>query len=158
MQFPHTLNRTQLPLFDAFIASTVTPLLNENGELPWQDDDAQAFSELSLRGAAGNCLNLLAPILRQLSENHDERWLTLIAPPSSLTQTWLREAGLNRERILVLQPRGEQSALELAQHALKLGRSHTVVSWLHPLERQARQQLEQAARLGQAQSLNISLG
>ena len=158
MQFPHTLNRTQLPLFDAFIASTVTPLLNENGELPWQDDDAQAFSELSLRGAAGNCLNLLAPILRQLSENHDERWLTLIAPPSSLTQAWLREAGLNRERILVLQPRGEQSALELAQHALKLGRSHTVVSWLHPLERQARQQLEQAARLGQAQSLNISLG
>lgn len=158
MQFPHSLNRTQLPLFDAFLASTVPPLLADSSELPWQDNETEAFSELSLRGAAGHCLNLLAPILRELSENHDERWLTLIAPPSSLTQTWLREAGLNRERILLLHPRGEQSALELAQQALKLGRSHTVVSWLHPLQRQARQQLEQAAREGKAQSLNISLG
>lgn len=158
MQFPQSVNRTQLPLFDAFLASTVTPLLADSAELPWQDDEIEAFSELSLRGAAGHCLNLLAPILRELSENHDERWLTLIAPPSSLTQTWLREAGLNRERILLLHPRGPQSALELAQQALKLGRSHTVVSWLHPLERPARQQLEQAARQGKAQSLNISLG
>jgi cell division inhibitor SulA len=158
MQFPQSLNRTQLPLFDAFLASTVPPLLADSSELPWQDNQTGAFSELSLRGAAGHCLNLLAPILRELSENHEERWLTLIAPPSSLTQAWLREAGLNRERILLLHPRGEQSALELAQQALKLGRSHTVVSWLHPLERQARQMLEQAARQGKAQSLNVSLG
>lgn len=157
MQFPHSLNRTQLPLFDAFLASTVNPLLADAGELPWQDE-TEAFSEISLRGAAGHCLNLLAPILRELSENHDERWLTLIAPPSSLTQTWLRDAGLNRERILLLHPRGTQSPLELAQQALTLGRSHTVVSWLHPLERDARQQLEHAARMGKAQSLNISLG
>jgi cell division inhibitor SulA len=158
MQFPQSLNRTQLPLFDAFLASTVPPLLADSSELPWQDNQTGAFSELSLRGAAGHCLNLLAPILRELSENHEERWLTLIAPPSSLTQAWLREAGLNRERILLLHPRGEQSPLELAQQALKLGRSHTVVSWLHPLERQARQMLEQAARQGKAQSLNVSLG
>ncbi|MDR7022716.1 SOS-induced cell division inhibitor SulA [Pseudomonas peli] len=158
MQFPQSLNRTQLPLFDAFLASTVTPLFADSAELTWPDDETEAFSELSLRGAAGHCLNLLAPILRELSDNHDERWLTLIAPPSSLTQAWLRDAGLNRERILLLHPRGTQSALELAQQALMLGRSHTVVSWLHPLERQARQQLEQAARQGKAQSLNISLG
>jgi cell division inhibitor SulA len=158
MQFPQSLNRTQLPLFDAFLVSTVPPLLADSSELPWQDNQTGTFSELSLRGPAGHCLNLLAPILRELSENHEERWLTLIAPPPSLTQTWLREAGLNRERILLLHPRGEQSALALAQQALKLGRSHTVVSWLHPLERQARQVLEHAARQGKAQSLNISLG
>ncbi len=157
MQFPQSLNRTQLPLFEAFLVSTATPLLTEVREAPWQDEP-EAFSEMSLRGAAGHCLTLLAPILRELSQNHDERWMTLIAPPASLTQTWLRDAGLNRERILLLHPRGEQNALELAQEALRLGRSHTVVSWLHPLERDARQQLELAARQGQAQSLNISLG
>ena len=157
MQFPQSLNRTQLPLFEAFLASTATPLLTKVRETPWQDEP-EAFSEMSLRGAAGHCLTLLAPILRELSQNDDERWMTLIAPPSSLTQTWLRDAGLNRERILLLHPRGAQSALELAQEALKLGRSHTVVSWLHPLERDARQQLELAARQGKAQSLNISLG
>jgi cell division inhibitor SulA len=157
MQFPQSLNRTQLPLFEGLMASAVTPLLNPVVESPWLESP-EAFSEISLRGAAGHCLNLLAPMLRELSQNNDARWLSLIAPPSSLTQAWLREAGLNRERILLLHPRGQQSALQLAQEALKLGRSHTVVSWLHPLQQHAREQLERAARQGKAQSLNISLG
>lgn len=151
MQFPQSLSRNQLPLFDAFLASTLAAV-----EEPASQE--AAFSEVSLRGAAGHCLTLLAPMLRELSEKDDERWLTLIAPPASLTQSWLRDAGLNRERILLLQPRRNQSPLQLAQEALKLGRSHTVVSWLHPLPQQARQQLEAAARTGKAQSLNISLG
>ncbi|HSX87895.1 MAG TPA: SOS-induced cell division inhibitor SulA [Pseudomonas sp.] len=157
MQFPQSLNRTQLPLFEGVLASNTVPLLNDLLDPPSQDAP-EAFSEMSLRGAAGHCLTLLAPILRELSDNNDARWLTLIAPPASLTQAWLRDAGLNRERILILHPRGEQSALELARQALALGRSHTVVSWLHPLERPARMQLEAAARQGEAQSLNISLG
>jgi cell division inhibitor SulA len=157
MQFPQSLNRTQLPLFEGLMASAVTPRLNPVMESPWLESP-EAFSEISLRGAAGHCLNLLAPMLRELSQNNDARWLSLIAPPSSLTQAWLREAGLNRERILLLHPRGQQSALQLAQEALKLGRSHTVVSWLHPLQQHAREQLERAARQGKAQSLNISLG
>ncbi|KTC62640.1 CDP-glycerol--UDP-pyrophosphoryl-N-acetylglucosaminyl-N-acetylmannosamine glycerophosphotransferase, partial [Pseudomonas fluorescens ABAC62] len=114
--------------------------------------------ELSLSGAAGSCLSLLAPILRELSEDQDARWLTLIAPPASLTQAWLRDAGLNRERILLLQPRGTQSAQQLTCEALRLGRSHTVVSWLNPLNTTAKAQLINAARNGDAQSLNIRLG
>lgn len=149
MQFPQSLSRTQLPLFDAFLASTIAVV---------EPHQETTFSEVSLRGAAGHCLTLLAPMLRELSEKDDERWLTLIAPPASLTQSWLRDAGLNRERILLLHPRSSQSALQLAQEALKLGRSHTVISWLQPLPQHARQQLEAAAQLGQAQSLNISLG
>ena len=93
-----------------------------------------------------------------MSEEQDARWLTLIAPPASLTQAWLREAGLNRERILILQPRGNQSSLQLACDALRLGRSHTVVSWLNPVSNTARQQMIRAAHAGSAQSLNIRLG
>ena len=66
----------------------------------------------------------LAPMLRELSEQQHARWLTLIAPPPSLTQSWLRDAGLNRERILLLQPNGNKSALQLTCEALRLGRSH----------------------------------
>ncbi|MNY60235.1 Cell division inhibitor SulA [compost metagenome] len=99
----------------------------------------------------------MASVLRELSEEQDARWLTLIGAPASLSPAWLRESGLNRERILLLQPRGEQSALELACEALRLGRSHTVVSWLQ-LGQKARQQLAQAARQGGAQCLNILLG
>lgn len=157
MQFPHTPQQAQLPLFEAFLAQPLAPALKEAVESSW-NNAPEVFSELSLRGAAGNCLNLLAPILRELSQDQDARWLTLIAPPSSLTQTWLRDAGLNRERILLLQPRGSQSPLQLACEALRLGRSHTVVSWLSPLSTNARQQLVSAARTGEAQSLNIRLG
>ncbi|MFU2328570.1 SOS-induced cell division inhibitor SulA [Pseudomonas sp. NFX98] len=158
MQFPHTSQQAQLPLlFEAFLAQPMAPILKEVVESPWSAEP-EVFSELSLRGAAGNCLNLLAPILRELSDDQDARWLTLIAPPASLTQTWLRDAGLNRERILILQPRGTQSAQQLTCEALRLGRSHTVVSWLNPLSTTSRQQLVSAARTGDAQSLNIRLG
>ncbi|WP_016704944.1 SOS-induced cell division inhibitor SulA [Pseudomonas chlororaphis] len=157
MQFPHTPQHAQLPLFEAFMAQPLAPILKEVVESPWSNEP-EAFSELSLRGAAGNCLSLLAPILRELSQDQDARWLTLIAPPASLTQAWLRDAGLNRERILLLHPRGTQSAQQLACEALRLGRSHTVVSWLNPLNSSARQQLISAARTGDAQSLNIRLG
>lgn len=157
MQFPHTSQQAQLPLFEAFMAQPLAPILKDVVESPWSAEP-EVFSELSLRGAAGSCLNLLAPILRELSQDQDARWLTLIAPPASLTQAWLRDAGLNRERILLLQPRGTQSAQQLTCEALRLGRSHTVVSWLNPLNASSRQQLISAARTGDAQSLNIRLG
>ncbi|MFJ3367503.1 SOS-induced cell division inhibitor SulA [Pseudomonas sp. NPDC086251] len=157
MQFPHTPQQAQLPLFEAFMVQPLAPILKDVVESPWSAEP-EVFSELSLRGAAGNCLNLLAPILRELSQDQDARWLTLIAPPASLTQAWLRDAGLNRERILLLQPRGTQSAQQLTCEALRLGRSHTVVSWLNPLNTTSRQQLISAARTGDAQSLNIRLG
>jgi cell division inhibitor SulA len=162
MQFPQTQQHAQFPLFEAFMAQPLAPILSvpmleDAIEAPW-NTEPEAFSELSLRGAAGNCLNLLAPILRELSQDKDARWLTLIAPPARVTQAWLRDAGLNRERILLLQPRGTQSAQELTREALRLGRSHTVVSWINPISSSARQQLVAAARIGDAQSLNIRLG
>jgi cell division inhibitor SulA len=162
--FPSNAPQGQLSLFEAFMVPPSKGLFPaKEPSATWtleQPDrfEPEVFSEMSLRGAAENCLNLLAPMLRELSEELDARWLTLIAPPASLTQAWLREAGLNRERILLLQPRGAQSALQLAAEALKLGRSHTVVSWLNPLNSSARQQLIGAARVGKAQSLNIRLG
>ena len=157
MQFPHTPLPAQLTLFEAFMAQPMTPAIQGVLDSPWSAEP-EVFSELSLRGAAGNCLNLLAPMLRELSEQPDDRWLTLIAPPASLTQSWLRDAGLNRERILLLQPNGNKSTLQLTCEALRLGRSHTVVSWINPLNAAARQQLIGAARTGHGQSLNIRLG
>ncbi|MFK3794861.1 MULTISPECIES: SOS-induced cell division inhibitor SulA [unclassified Pseudomonas] len=167
MQFPQTPQQhAQLPLFDAFMMPRAQlldtplrqiPVLDDIVEAPWSNEP-EVFSELSLRGAAGNCLNLLAPILRDLSEGRSDRWLTLIAPPTSVTQAWLRDAGLNRERIILMHPRGTQTALELTREALRLGRSHTVVSWVNPISGSAKQQLINAARAGDAQSLNIRLG
>ncbi|MBD9481716.1 CDP-glycerol--UDP-pyrophosphoryl-N-acetylglucosaminyl-N-acetylmannosamine glycerophosphotransferase [Pseudomonas sp. PDM14] len=156
MQFPQSLNRSQLPLFEAFLGQNMVPLLVDTLELPAWIEEPECFSEMSLSGSAGHCRLLLGPVLRELSQNQDARWLTLIAPPASLTTAWLRSVGLNLDRLLVLQPRTEQSAMELAGEALRLGRSHTVVSWLD-LQPGQRKSLSSAARLGSAQSLNIRL-
>lgn len=120
-------------------------------------DTTDTFSELALRGSHRHCRNLLASVLRELSQATEARWLTLIAPPPLVTPAWLRDARLNRERILLLHPRGEQSALSLACEALRLGRSHTVISWLQPLAPYACRLLASAAQQGGAQSLNIRL-
>jgi len=156
-QFTQTHQQVQLPLFEAFLAQPVLPGLKAT-EQARKSGRPELFSELSLRGAPEHCQSLLAPVLRELSEEQEARWLTLIAPPASLTQAWLRDAGLNRERILLLQPGGNQSALQLACEALRLGRSHTVVSWLGSVNATARQQLVRAASVGNAKSLNIRLG
>lgn len=156
-QFIHAPEQAQLPLFEAFLAQPVLPGLKAS-ELARKSNQPELFSELALRGAPGHCQSLLAPVLRELSEEDEARWLTLIAPPSSLTQAWLRDAGLNRERILLLQPRANQTPLQLACEALRLGLSHTVVSWLGNVNATARQQLLRAASVGNAQSLNIRLG
>jgi len=160
MQFspvtPDSVKHTQLSLFEAFIAPPAA--FQKAPEEVWPLQAPEVFSELSLRGATGSCLGLLAPMLRELSDGEHMRWLTLIAPPTSLTQSWLREAGLNRERILLLQPRASQTPHQLACEALRLGKSHTVVSWVNPLSSMGRQQLVAAARQGDAQSLNIRLG
>jgi cell division inhibitor SulA len=155
MQFPQSLNRSQLPLFEAFLGNGITPLLDDIIETTWPEQP-EPFSELRLSGAPGICRHLLGPMLRELSQNQDARWLTLVAPPASITNAWLRSVGLNLDRLLLLQPRTGQDALDLTREALRLGRSHTVISWIS-LQPGQRANLASAARLGSAQSLNIRL-
>jgi cell division inhibitor SulA len=158
MQFSQSIDRAQLPLLYGTgihirsIPAAIEPELNTAVDSP------ESFSELALRGSPGNCLLLLAPILRELSQQAGDRWLTLIDAPVQITQAWLREAGLKREVILLLKARSANSALELACEALRRGRSHTVISWFHPLAAHSQQMLSDAALQGESRSLNIRLG
>ncbi|QGZ30588.1 SOS-induced cell division inhibitor SulA [Stutzerimonas stutzeri] len=152
---PSAGNPPQLPLFEGLIAHRLAPFA-EGIHLPQPADDC--LSEMTLSGSNDHCRLLLSPILRELSEAADTRWLTLIAPPASLSQSWLRETGLNRDRILLLQARETQGALELACKALMSGCSHTVITWFARLDKASRLKLREAASQGNAQSLNIRLG
>lgn len=150
-----TAGKPQLSLFEGLIAHRLTPF----GVIVSTPEPAKdKLSEMSFSGSGEHCRQLLAPILRELSEAADTRWLTLIAPPASLSQSWLRETGLNRNRILLLQARESQGALELASKALMSGCSHTVITWLPRLDKASRLQLRVAAAQGNAQGLNIRLG
>lgn len=144
----------QLSLFEGLIAHRLTPF-GEVVPSPPEPDDS--LSEMTLSGSSDHCRLLLAPILRELSEAADTRWLTLIAPPASLSLGWLRDSGLNRERILLLQAADTQAALELACKALMSGCSHTVITWFARLDKGGRLNLRLAASQGNAQSLNIRM-
>ncbi len=156
MQYQPTAGKPpQLSLFEGLIAHRRSPF-GDVIPVPQPADDC--LSEMTLSGSGDHCRMLLAPILRDLSEAADTRWLTLIAPPATLSQSWLRETGFNRDRILFLQSRETQGALELACKALMSGCSHTVITWLPRLDKAARLKLRVAAAQGKAQSLNIQMG
>ena len=158
MQYqPHATGSVapQLSLFEGLIAHRATPFASIPHTAP--QPAADHLSEMSLSGSNGHCRLLLAPILRDLSEAADTRWLTLIAPPASLSHRWLREASLNRDRILLLPAQQNREALDLACKALMSGCSHTVITF-ERLDRASRLRLRAAAELGQTQSLNIRLG
>lgn len=145
----------QLSLFEGLIAHRVMPFAEV--ERPAPQPAANHLSEMTLSGSNDHCRLLLAPILRDLSEAADTHWLTLIAPPALLSHRWLREASLNRDRILLLPAQETQGALDLAYKALVSGCSHTVITF-ERLDRTSRLRLRAAAELGQTQSLNIRLG
>lgn len=116
----------------------------------------QRLSELCLSNSQGHTQLLMSAILRELSQSDDYRWLCLVGAPQQLSQQLLKQADLQKERILLLQPKDDQSALELCCETLRLGRSHTLISWLR-LDAHAREQLNHAAHRGDSHCINILL-
>lgn len=145
--------RTQLALFDQQAAKPLPLVEQVIAPAPLNTDFC---SELALSGQPRQCLALLAPMLKALSEQQEQRWLTLVSPPVELTRQWLKGTGLNTERTLIIYPKGLQSSQELVCQVLGLGRSHTVISWLNLVAPAARQRLAEAAQQGNAHSINIA--
>ena len=94
---------------------------------------------------------LLMPLLAQLSL--DERWFAWIAPPLKMPKSWMLHAGIDPQKIMMLQPRGTLNTLELAIKALESGNSHAVISWPGGLSMQELTRLEEAAKKGQSHAI-----
>ncbi len=122
-------------------------------------ESEDGFSEIRLNGAPRQCLQWLAPVLRDLSQADAPGWLTLLDPPETVSHHWLRSAGLDPERILIVRCKPGMDSLELCCELLRLGCSHTVVSWLATDGRSGRAShlLRRAAGEGHCQSLNVFL-
>lgn len=117
------------------------------------------FSEIALNGAPSQCLQWLAPVLRDLSQAQAPGWLTLLDPPAAVSHLWLRNAGLDPERILIVRSKSGMNSLELCCELLRLGCSHTVVSWMADVSPAGKSSnvLTRAAREGRCRCLNIRL-
>ncbi len=159
---PDQQTLTQADLFHNALMATRLEHIRFSREMSQQpvtapaDDQEYGYSEISLQGAARQCLQWLAPVLRDLSNSAAPRWLTLIDPPASLSNHWLRNADLDPSRIMIVRSKPGMDATKLCCDLLKLGCSHTVVSWLSP-DSSTAPRLERAAQSGQCRSLNIRL-
>ncbi len=96
---------------------------------------------------------LLMPLLAQLSR--DDRWFAWIAPPLKLPKKWLLEAGIDINKIMILQPRAGHDTLALARKALTTGTCHAVISWPGQISPEQLEQLQQAAQSGRSHAIVI---
>ncbi|MDC9720445.1 MAG: SulA-like leucine-rich domain-containing protein [Gammaproteobacteria bacterium] len=120
-------------------------------DIPSQD--LSQITEIILRGEAWNNVQLLLPLLAQLS--HDQRWLAWVAPPKLLPKEQLKAAGFDLNKIILLQPDAQHDTMSLAQQALKSGTCHAVISWFGALDEDQLSHLAQAAEQGNSQAFLI---
>ncbi len=121
--------------------------------LPGKPAMAGKITEIILQDEDEYNFQLLMPLLAQLSK--DERWFAWIAPPKKMPKVWLLQAGIDINKIMVLQPDQGHSALDLATKALETGTCHAVISWPGLLESSDFEQLRVAAKEGQSHAILI---
>ena len=122
------------------IAQPANPLAGSVTEIVMQNDDF-------------NSMPMLMPLLAQLSQ--DNRWFVWIAPPVSLPKETLLAAGIDLQKVILLNPDDKHSICELAQQALSTGTSHAVISWPGCLSEDELSALENAAKQGQSHGIVI---
>ncbi|SDT99536.1 SulA-like leucine-rich domain-containing protein [Halopseudomonas salegens] len=151
---------TQADLFHNALMASGFPARRETRPVPnlpsAHNTSDSGYSEMALSGQPQQCLQWLAPVLRDLANTPGDRWLTLLNPPQLVSHAWLRATGLDPQRILIVRSNGRMQGNQLCQELLSLGCSHTVISWLST-DAAVSAQLEKAARQGQCKSLNIRM-
>ena len=110
-------------------------------------------TEIVLQSSDFEQMTMLLPLLAQLS--NDDRWFAWIAPPATLPKALLEAAGIDLNKVMLLQPDQGHSTYQLACQALKAGTCHAVISWPGSLSDAELCGLEDAAQNGQSHGIVI---
>lgn len=114
---------------------------------------AGKVTELVLQDGDFNQIPMLLPLLAQISKA--PRWLIWIAPPAMPPRELLDEAGIDLQKVILLQPDADRDCYQLACKALAAGTAHAVISWPDYLSADQIQGLEQAAWRGQSHGIVV---
>lgn len=115
---------------------------------------AGKITEIVVQGQSLTSAPILLPLLAHLSG--DQRWLTWVAPQMDLPKTSLIDAGIDLNKVRVLQSELLEKQLRLACKALEAGTSHAVAIWPQPsLSIKDINLLESAAKQGQCHCIII---
>ena len=116
---------------------------------------ANVIDELILSGSPWQSGRFLTSVIKELASDQDQRWLTVILSSDQAKNTieWLKNSGISRQRLQVLNPSSDP--VKLTRQALAAGTSHTVISWINQLDSSILSELESAARSGRCQGLAV---
>lgn len=114
---------------------------------------AGSMTEIVVQDDNFSNIPMLMPLLAQLSQ--DDRWFVWIAPPVLLPKQLLLEAGIDLNKVILLNPDNKHSTFALAKQALSTGTSHAVISWPGYISDQEFIDLELAAKQGQSHGIII---
>jgi cell division inhibitor SulA len=114
---------------------------------------AGKITEIVLQNSDVEQMTMLLPLLAQLSK--DDRWFAWIAPPATLPKALLEAAGIDLNKIMLLQPDQNHSTYDLACQALQAGTCHAVITWPGQLDKEELTDLEAAARNGESHGILI---
>jgi len=76
-------------------------------------------------------LQLLLPLLA--SANAENRWITMISPPTNLDQSLFSYYGIDMSRVLLIHPKNDVDDKITMNNALKNGKSDIVIFWTKKL-------------------------
>ncbi|WP_432473883.1 cell division inhibitor SulA [Amphritea sp. HPY] len=114
---------------------------------------AGKITEIVLQNNDFEQMTMLLPLLAQLSK--DDRWFAWIAPPATLPKALLEAAGIDLNKVMLLQPDQNHSTYDLACQALQAGTCHAVITWPGMLNNQELKNLESAALNGASHGIVI---
>jgi len=114
---------------------------------------AGSVTEIVVQNNNFSNIPMLMPLLAQLSQ--DDRWFVWIAPPVLLPKQLLADAGIDLNKVILLNPDNKHSTFALAKQALSTGTSHSVISWPGYLSEEELNELESAAKQGQSHGIVI---
>ena len=111
------------------------------------------ITEIITSDEQASSLTMLLPLLATLSK--DDRWFAWVSPPKNLPKSLLKEAGIDLDKVMLLYPDDQNSALKLAKKALSAGTCHAVISWSGDISEIELSHLEQSALLGASHGILI---
>lgn len=130
-------------------ASIATGFSQLDNVLPSGGWGIGCLTELLLDKPGIGELSLLLPALQHVTaKNHEDQWAAFVSPPYLPYAPALANAGINLERLLIVNAGDDTNTLWATEQLLRAGIFASVVAWVNRSTAQKQRRLQLAAELG----------
>ncbi len=126
---------------------------NVDSLLPYSAWPVGELSEIRAK-TDDNIFHLLLPLLSKL--NAENRWITLISPPSNVDKKLFAYHGIDVSRVLLIHPKGAVDDTVTMNKALKNGTSGIVIMWTDQLPQRYVAQWRKSVKQGNCRGVIVN--